>query len=74
MMPLSQLKSEIEATIAEVNNQDLLIKLVELGMMPGVKLSVQNKAPFKGPLSVLVNGTKLIIRKAEADAIMVERA
>ncbi|MDX1350148.1 MAG: FeoA family protein [Putridiphycobacter sp.] len=72
VLPLSKLKSKIVAKILLVENERLNMKLVELGIMPGVQLSVQNKAPFKGPLSILVNGTKVIIRSSEADFILVE--
>lgn len=72
MMPLSQLQVQIQVKISRVENEDLLIKLAEMGVMPGVELSVQNKAPFNGPLSLLVNGTKIIIRKNEAKSILVE--
>jgi ferrous iron transport protein A len=72
VLPLSKLKSKIVAKILLVENERLNIKLVELGIMPGVQLSVQNKAPFRGPLSILVNGTKVIIRSTEADFILVE--
>jgi len=71
-IPLSQLELQKQVKISQIDNEDLLIKLVELGVMPGIELSIQNKAPFNGPLSLLVNGTRIIIRKKEAKAILVE--
>ncbi|MFK8038677.1 MAG: ferrous iron transport protein A [Crocinitomicaceae bacterium] len=73
MIPLSRLKTEMPAVISEVKSIDLLPKLLELGIMPGVELEIQNKAPFRGPISILVNGTKVLIRKKEADSILVEQ-
>lgn len=72
VIPLSQLERQTLAIIEEVNNVDLLPKLVEFGIMPGVELSVQNRAPFNGPVSILANGTKILIRKKEADFILVK--
>lgn len=72
IIPLSNLNTLISAKISQIDNEELHMKLVELGIMPGVELSVQNRAPFKGPLSILVNGTKVIIRNTEAALILVE--
>ena len=71
-IPLSCLNKLVSAKICQIESEDLLVKLVELGIMPGVELSIQNRAPFKGPLSILVNGTKVIIRNNEAEMILVE--
>ncbi|MFD1551278.1 ferrous iron transport protein A [Putridiphycobacter roseus] len=69
---LTKLKQRVAAKITAIESEEVLARLVELGIMPGVFLSVQNKAPFNGPLAVLVNGTKIIIRKKDAYFILLE--
>ncbi len=71
-IPLSKLKQKVVGKITAIESEHVLTKLLELGIMPGVTFSIQNKAPFKGPLAILVNGTKIIIRRNEADYILVE--
>ncbi len=72
LVPLDNFKTQISTKIVEINSDDFSVKLAELGILPGVELSVQNRAPFKGPLSLLVNGSKVMIRYAEASFILVE--
>ena len=72
IIPLSKLKQRTSGKITTVENVDVLSRLVEMGIMPGAVLSIQNRAPFFGPLAILVNGSKIIIRKKDADFILVE--
>lgn len=71
-IPLSTLKRKVAGTIAAIEREDIMAKLLEMGVMPGASFVVQNVAPFKGPLAILVNGTKIIIRRQEARHILVE--
>ena len=71
-VPLTSLKLKSSGKIAEIQSDTVLLKLIEMGVMPGVIFSVQNRAPFNGPLAILVNGTKVIIRRKEAECILVE--
>ena len=71
-IPLSKLKQKVGGKIASIESELVLTKLMELGIMPGAKFVIQNKAPFNGPLAILVNGTKIIIRRKEANLILVE--
>ncbi len=71
-VPLSTLKRKVQSRITSIEGEDVLTRLMELGIMPGAVFTIQNRAPFNGPLAILVNGTKIIIRRREADCILVE--
>ena len=44
---------------------------MEMGVVPGVTVSVIKAAPFGDPIEVRVRGYSLAMRKTEADAIEV---
>ncbi len=71
-IPLSKLKRKMVGKILSIESEDVLTKLVELGIMPGVQFSIQNIAPFNGPLAIWINDSKVILRKKEAASILVE--
>ena len=70
-IPLSQFKERVVGKITSIESEDILLKLMEYGIMPGAMISIQNSAPFNGPLAVFVNGSKLILRKEEAQFVFV---
>jgi len=47
-------------------------RLMDMGITPGLEISVEGKAPLGDPIEVLVRGYKLTLRKNEAQNIMVE--
>lgn len=47
-------------------------RLLEMGIVPGVKLEITGKAPLGDPMEILVRGYKLSLRKNEAVSIIVE--
>jgi ferrous iron transport protein A len=69
---LSELKTGRSATIRSFENEELFIKLMEMGCLPGEKITVEQIAPLKDPISVSVAGYILSLRLEEADAIVVE--
>lgn len=71
-IPLSNLKEKIKAKISSIESEDVLTKMMELGVMPGGSFVLENRAPFGGPIAILVNGTKIILRKNEAKSILIE--
>jgi ferrous iron transport protein A len=46
-------------------------RLLEMGVIPGVTVSIVKKAPFGDPMEVRVRGYSLAMRRSEADAIEV---
>ena len=71
MKPLSQLKIGDKGIIAEFKNDDLFIKLMEMGCVPGEIIKVEQIAPLGDPISISVAGYSLSLRLNEASAIMI---
>ena len=46
-------------------------RLLEMGVIPGVTVSIVKRAPFGDPIEVRVRGYSLAMRRQEADAIEV---
>lgn len=48
-------------------------KLLSMGLTPGIEFQVVRVAPLGDPVEVRVRGTSVSLRKAEAEALQVER-
>jgi ferrous iron transport protein A len=69
---LSDLKPGEEGIIKEYNNNEILLKLLEMGCVPGEKIQMEQVAPLGDPISVNISGYHLSLRKEEADQIIVD--
>jgi len=69
---LSQLKPGQKAIIEYFDNQEIHLKLMEMGCLPGEKITIEQKAPLGDPMSVSIAGYTLSLRLNEADHIMVD--
>ncbi len=69
---LSELKIGKSAVIVEFANDDIFLKLMEMGCVPGEIVTVEQIAPLKDPISITVAGYRLSLRLNEADHVMVE--
>ena len=69
---LSELKPGQSGVIKEFQNNDIFLKLMEMGCVPGEPILVEQVAPLGDPLSVSVAGYHLSLRLNEADAIFVD--
>ena len=47
-------------------------RLMELGLVPGTRIEVVGIAPLGDPLELLVRGSSLSIRRAEAEGVSVQ--
>lgn len=56
----------------EPTARDYKRKLLAMGLTPGTELSVKRHAPLGDPTEIEVRGFRLSLRKAEADALIVE--
>lgn len=69
---LSNLPVGSEARVVSVNaTNGIARRIMEMGVVPGVTVSVIKAAPFGDPIEVRVRGYSLAMRKTEADAIEV---
>jgi Fe2+ transport system protein FeoA len=61
--------------LIEVRGERVLRRrLMELGLVPGVTVTVQRVAPLGDPLELRVRGSNLSIRLLEADGLLVRPA
>lgn len=68
---LSQLRPGQSGIIEEFDNQEIYLKLMEMGCLPGERICLEQKAPLGDPVSVTVAGYRLSLRLNEADHILV---
>lgn len=69
---LSELKPGQEGIIKEFNSNDIFLKLMEMGCVPGERILLEQIAPLGDPISVNVSGYHLSLRLNEAEHILVE--
>lgn len=71
-MNLSQLKYGQEAIVEKVFDNELSLKLLEMGMLPGETVSLENIAPFGDPIAIKVGEYKMCIRLQDASNIEIK--
>ena len=71
---LTDLNPGEKATIEELGDSELSIKLMEMGCIPGEPVTIDKIAPLGDPISILISGYHLSLRLNEAEHIMVETA
>ena len=74
--PLSELKNGETATVSHIPDEstELLRYLASLGMFPGTKIEVEEKAPFSGPILVKIGSNSYPLSLDVASGIYVTRA
>jgi ferrous iron transport protein A len=68
---LSDLEVGKTATISHFENDEIFLKLMEMGCVPGEIIVVDQVAPLGDPISILVAGYTLSLRLNEAENIWV---
>ena len=62
------------ARVLEISGgDDVSLRLLEMGLTPGVEIAVVGTAPLGDPLELEVRGYRLSVRKSEAAKVAVER-
>ncbi len=72
MKRLSELAVGQVAVIHSFEKDEIFIKLMEMGCIPGELVKVEQKAPLGDPISISVAGYHLSLRLNEANSIFVE--
>jgi ferrous iron transport protein A len=72
MKRLSELRAGSKAHIISFEKNDLFLKLMEMGCVPGETVKVEQIAPLGDPISISVSGYNLSLRLDEAKNIFVE--
>ena len=69
---LSEIKVGKSVIIKHFEKDDIFLKLMEMGCVPGEIIIIDQKAPLGDPISILVSGYHLSLRLNEAENIWVE--
>ena len=69
---LTDIKENQSGIINNVIVNPLISKLFEFGLLPGASFKVLNIAPFNGPISILIEDTRVALRRKEAQFIIVD--
>jgi ferrous iron transport protein A len=71
MKKLSELKMGESGVIHSFENDEIFLKLMEMGCIPGEFITVEQIAPLGDPISISVAGYQLSLRMNEADSIFI---
>ena len=69
---LSEIPVGATVVIKSFENNDIFLKLMEMGCVPGEIIKVEQKAPLGDPIAITVSGYNLSLRLNEAQNIFVE--
>lgn len=72
-MTLDQLAVGDRALIKSYLEEDIALKLLELGMIPNELITVVRKAPPGDPIAIKIGNSVLALRKDEAAAVKIEK-
>ena len=72
MLTLAQLQPGEKAFIKGFMDDELSLKLIEMGCLPGEKVEFKKTAPLGCPIEIAVSGYLLSIRKSEADQVILQ--
>ena len=72
---LSELKVGQRArVVAYQDSGEYCERLMRLGLIPGTLIHVERRAPLGDPVEIRFRGYALVLRPAEADCLLLERA
>jgi ferrous iron transport protein A len=68
-MKLSELLFGQEALVEKINDSELSLKLLEMGLLPGEVVALENIAPFGDPIAIRVGEYKMCLRLEDAACV-----
>ncbi|MCB0395032.1 MAG: ferrous iron transport protein A [Flavobacteriales bacterium] len=75
MRNLLHLKPGEKGTIQSIVDRHISLKLMEMGCSSGAEVVMGRAAPFGDPITIMVSGSRISMRKSEAASILLaERA
>jgi ferrous iron transport protein A len=72
MQNLAELSIGLRGEMVRISDNSLEQKLLEMGCTPGEQFEVVRKAPFGGPIAILISSYILSIRQEDARSIAVK--
>ena len=74
MSVLADLPVGAKARVSQISGADeLSMRLLEMGLTPGVEVAVVGTAPLGDPLELDVRGYRLSVRRSEAARVEIDR-
>ena len=70
---IANLKKGEKGIITDSSSEDIPLKLLEMGCLPGNEVHLLQLAPFSDPMYLNVNDSFLAIRKETAGLIIIEK-
>ena len=70
---IADLKKGEKGVITDISSNDIPLKLLEMGCLPGNTVELIQVAPFADPMYLIINGSHLAIRKETAQLILIEK-
>ena len=72
-MNIADLKEGEKGIIKNVSHDDIPLKLIEMGCLPGNEVVLIQRAPFKDPICLKINGSVLAIRENIAKMVKITK-
>ena len=72
MITLDQIEKNQIGRIVEIDTDLLPLKLIEMGCLPGNEVHLEQLAPLKEPMYLVIDGCHLAIRKETAQHIIID--
>lgn len=70
---VADLKKGERGIILDSSSEDIPLKLLEMGCLPGNMVELIQLAPFADPMYLNINGSHLAIRKETAALIFIDK-
>ena len=71
LITLSSMKIGQKGLIDSFTDENISLKLMEMGCTPGEEVTLDKIAPMGDPIAIKVSGYTLSLRKAEASTVLV---
>jgi ferrous iron transport protein A len=72
MITLDLIKKNQRGRIVNIDTDELPLKLIEIGCLPGNEVHLEQLAPMKDPMYLVIDGCHLAIRTETAKSITIE--
>ena len=70
---IANLKKGEKGIITDSSSEDIPLKLLEMGCLPGNEVHLLQLAPFSDPMYLNINDSFLAIRRETASLIIIEK-
>jgi ferrous iron transport protein A len=69
---LSEIPVGVTVVIKDFEQDEIFLKLMEMGFIPGEKVRIQQVAPLGDPIAIEIAGYQISLRLNEAAKVIVE--